>query len=352
MSASPPHPWFTSILLLASAACSSGPHSIPAAEPSIAKGAVNEPAPESDTSAPSHVEPASPEALARPRIAANSAKLAEAWLRALKDGDVEQLARLSHYPLELRDTGGEGNCEAKRSVTSARALPPAVACLTGDDLLRRAMREDREARVVPLLRTQWPHWAKPWWSEVGTDAAAFSLYIGRDDSAFEVVVVIAEASVIAVWKDGTDAVAEVALAKRWLDALRRRDANAIASTTAYPFELRETETRGPCGRLRRAQDPRSLSAALKCLMADDAVHGALEQSRDSAVRASVARDDVPNWAQAWWRADVHAGLWPVSVILATEACCEYDFTLLVGQSGVRALWKTGSIQAADEDFDR
>jgi hypothetical protein len=160
---------------------------------------------------------------------------------------------------------------------------------------------------------------------------------------------VAQDGVQAFWKDGTDAVEEVKIAKRWLNALRSRNFDVLAKLTQYPFELRDTAETGPCGTQRAATNAGSLRSAIDCLLSDDLVHGALEESRESTVRAALAKDDIAEWARRWWRRDVHAALWPVYVIAAKEGCCEFDFTLLVGKAGVQGFWKTGTVEAAEGD---
>lgn len=280
--------------------------------------------------------------------AASARDVAASWLKALAERDVERLGRLSRFPLQLRDTGSEGRCESERSAPSADALAGSVACLVNDDLLVQTLGQEPAPRVVALARERLPEWARSWAAGVGPDAEAFTAFVERPDAVFELVMFATSGGVEAFFKHGTDAVAQVAVAKRWLEALRVRDADALATHTRYPFELRDTETSGPCGKPRTVRDAAALRAALQCLMSDASLHGALEESRDSVVRASPSTDEVPEWVQPFLRMHTHAGLWPVTVILAKEACCEYDFTLLVDATGVHALFKTGASMMDDE----
>lgn len=57
-------------------------------------------------------------------------KLATEWVEAVRARDLDQLARLTAYPFELRDTGRDASC-GRRLVKGREGLPSAVDCCFG-----------------------------------------------------------------------------------------------------------------------------------------------------------------------------------------------------------------------------
>jgi hypothetical protein len=130
---------------------------------------------------------------------------------------------------------------------------------------------------------------------------------------------------------------EIALATKWLAALRRRDVSGLTRLTSYPFILRDTRSQGSCKDRRTAVDPDSVPATVKCLMSDEWLDRALKAN---PVPVLERLSDFPAWAKPW-RESVSGDLQSLYTT-ADAPGCEFDFVLLVAKEGVRALWKTGS----------
>jgi hypothetical protein len=269
-------------------------------------------------------------------------ELASAWLDALRRRDAPALTAHSRYPFELRDTRAEGNCDERRTAANAEQLPALSACLVHDDLLAQLLNDEPATPVEALPAGYTPGWANQWKPELTSDVTPFSAYLQRDDASVSLILLVANDGVRAVWKNGFDARPEVNLATRWLAALRQGNVTALIQLTSFPFELRDRDLHANCGK-RTARNASEMTRTLDCLLADEVFKAAILE--ESPVKAGLSRDFEPEMFQGWRHGD-QVDLWPALVLVGDEVGNEFDLTLLVGKSGVRALWKRGSFSPA------
>jgi len=221
-------------------------------------------------------------------------------------------------------------------------MSEAILPLLTDAVLGRTMKADRDGRVE--VRTGIPYWAERWRPALQPEMQVREAHFRADDAAFTFLLFVDESGVRAVWKNGFDASQEVDLATRWLDALRRRDLDALERLTSYPFELRDTEEEAHCGS-RRAAAPKDMPGILDCLLNDPILNEAMDRIR-SGIEAGRTQDYEPGVFKGWRRPE-HANLWPATLLIGTDAGNEYDLTFLVAKNGVRVLWKRGSFVSGD-----
>jgi hypothetical protein len=263
--------------------------------------------------------------------------LAAEWLAAFRRRDMPAIEARSRYPFELRDTGEEGHCPARARATDAAALSGAMACLLNDELLASLLRARPNATLQALPEGFVSTWAARWRSELRPGDKPVTLHVSRSDASFALILLVARDGVGGVWKTGTDATAEVALATEWVAALRRRDLPALTRATHYPFELRQSGPAPGCED-RTAFRAAELPAAIDCLLGDEVFGRALAQASHLALEAGPRRGDVPVAFDGWRPADA-AQLWPTSAHLEAAGDDGVDLAVWVGSDGVHAVWK-------------
>jgi hypothetical protein len=128
----------------------------------------------------------------------------------------------------------------------------------------------------------------------------------------------------------------VAVATRWLDALRDEDQNALASYTRYPFELHDDADK--CTAQATASSSEQLGGVLNCFWADPGLMDVLRKHDTSAVEPLLGVH-LAEWAQRW-----HVTPPPMMQIITgyfgrQDARVSVD--LLIDDGGVRAAWKSG-----------
>jgi hypothetical protein len=269
--------------------------------------------------------------------------IASRWLEALRSRNAKVLVAASVFPIEFRDTGGASRCEPHRSAADAVALAAAVECFTHDELLMGLMRKNPGPPPVetePEGRVAF--WARSWASEVPDGAQGISVFYDRTDAWISIILWVDSRGVRAVWKDGTDVRAEVALADRWRTALRERNVEALTRLASYPFELRDEGLNAHCKKRRTANAPSEMPAALACLLGDKVLNQALHDSPVSDLEPERREPRIPGAFPHWYRKKDHDGLWPIWTLTGTDEGFEFDLTWLVAKDGVRAFWKRGS----------
>jgi hypothetical protein len=262
---------------------------------------------------------------------------AERWLAAFRRGDLAALQAQSRYPFELRDTGEQGHCPGRRTASDAASLGATLACLLDDELLASLLRTHPETAPRALPEGFISSWAARWRGERRPDEKAVTVHVSRPDASFTFILLIAHDGVRSLWKTGTDATAEVALATRWLQALRQRDLPALERMTHYPFDVRQTAPTPIC-ESRTAPRASDLRRAIECLLADEAFSRALSQSAKAAVEAGPTRAYVPDVFEGWGPVD-RGELWPTLLHLETSDDLAIDLLLLVAKDGVQTAWK-------------
>lgn len=130
---------------------------------------------------------------------------------------------------------------------------------------------------------------------------------------------------------------EIALATKWLDALRRKDVAAMIEVTSYPFVLHDTQNQGTCKDRQLASRPNQVATTVKCLLTNDWPDRALERNPKAFFGVLSY---VPDWGKAW-SMEMSSDLLPLDA-LADAPGCEFNFVFLVAKNGVRAVWKAGS----------
>jgi hypothetical protein len=269
---------------------------------------------------------------------------AAAWLEALRARDEDTLNRSTTFPFQWLQTEGS-SCNAKQPATTVKEFSPIIGCLLADMKLRRALTEHDRAGVADLPIGHLQDWARPWRAQAPAGAVLVNAFIKRSDMRLDMDVWVNQGSVQALWTHVVDETAQVGLARSWLDALKRRDLQALAKVTSYPFEVRDSGREAPCGK-RDATKPAALEAAVQCLFGNSELIQALE-SRAPFVEAAGETASIPNWAERWWQAGKHQGLRKVSAGVTNPSSYSFDMVMMVGPDGVRAFWKLGSLESRD-----
>jgi hypothetical protein len=221
-------------------------------------------------------------------------ELGALWVEALRDKDVKALAARSVFPFEFRDSGLEGHCEAYRVVAAPGDLGAAVDCLMKDDLLGALLRSKPGPPPVETQPDGYVEpWAKAWRTSIPNGSRLFLSYYDRNDATLTLLLLIGKDGVHGVWKTGTDATKEVAIAEQWRAALRDGDVAALTRLASYPFELRDAGLNSHCRKGRTAKTPEQMPTVLSCFTTDKVLRQALHGSPDSTVEASRLKSDVP-----------------------------------------------------------
>lgn len=270
--------------------------------------------------------------------------IADRWLRALRDGDEAALTNATRYPFEWRSTG-ELDCPAKQPAATPEELSPIVSCLLDAAPLPRALTEHERAGIVELPVGRLQAWARPWRQDVRPGATLVNAFVQRIDLQLDMDLWVVDGAVQAFWMHAVDRASEVAVVKRWLEALKNRDARSLSEATSYPFEVRDAGREAKCGR-RTAAASGALQSAIKCMFENEELHHALTSNRPFI--ESTAEDyEVPDWAQRWFQPSRHSSLKTVSAGAHARPGFSFDMVVLVDSVGVRALWMYGSLESTD-----
>jgi hypothetical protein len=269
---------------------------------------------------------------------------ADRWLRALRDGDEAALRNATQYPFEWRSTETL-DCPAKQPAETAEEFSPIVSCLLTAAPLRRALPEHDQAGITELPVAHLQDWAQPWRQDARPGATLVNAFIKRSDLQLDMDLWVINGSVQAFWMHTLDGASEVAIVKRWLEALKNRDARALAEVTSYPFEVRDTGREAKCGR-RTAINAAALESATKCLFTNAELNHALTTNRPF-IESTNEDYEVPNWGERWLRGGRYAGLKRVSAGAYALQGFSFDMVVLVDTAGVRAFWMYGSLESTD-----
>jgi hypothetical protein len=269
---------------------------------------------------------------------------ADRWLRALRDGDEAAIRSSTRYPFEWRSTEPLG-CPAKQPAETAEELSSIVSCLFADSSIGRALPEHDLGGISELPVGRLQDWAQRWQKHVPAGAALVNAFVKRSDVQLDMDLWVVGGSVQAFWMHPIDGASEVALVKRWLEALKNRDARSLSEVTSYPFEVRDTGRETRCGK-RTAPSAATLESATRCLFENDELNHALTSNR--AFLESTSEDyELPDWAERWFQPRRHANLKKVSAGAHAQPGFSFDMVVLVDSRGVRALWMYGSLESSD-----
>jgi hypothetical protein len=278
--------------------------------------------------------------------AASPTELAAAWLDALGRRDISGLLAQTQYPFDLRDTGTTGRAgshEIHLRATSAEEMQAIIQSLATDDVLDRTMKAGFMRRIDEFEGDHISSWAARWEADIRPDVRPLNVFYHNNEAVFDLILLVGTSGVRALWKTGVDASSEVTAATQWLQALRDHDTPLLQRLTSYPFELRDSELEANC-RSRVASGPAELPSVLACLLDDALLNEALKSN--FRLFAGRAPDEVPRPFESWRRPE-HAGLWPATVGIRTDAGNAYELCFLVAKSGVRVLWKRGWFSPPD-----
>ena len=130
------------------------------------------------------------------------AKVATAWIDALRQRDVDALTRSTRFPFVLRDTGAGGKCK-NATAADATQLPAALACLLKDDLLNEDLKANPAPEADPVSKRTLPRWARKWSNDVRAGSVPVSVFIHGNGNAFDLVLVVAGDGVQGLFKHAT-----------------------------------------------------------------------------------------------------------------------------------------------------
>lgn len=132
--------------------------------------------------------------------------IATRWLDALRHQNREQLAQLTRYPFEVRDTGRDARCK-KKVANGSDTLAPAVSCLLDSELLHRALTDSTSSRILADAKppASLADWARPWWREKdhGGLQSVYTMVATTDGYEFDFQILVDHDGVRAVWKSGS-----------------------------------------------------------------------------------------------------------------------------------------------------
>lgn len=268
---------------------------------------------------------------------------AERWLRAVRDGDEAALNNATRYPFEWRSTD-KLDCPAKQPAETSEEFSPIVTCLFTAAALTRALAEHERAGIVELPIGRLQDWAQPWRQDV-RGATFVNAFLQRNDLQVDMDLWVVDGSVQAFWMHPVDGANEVDIVRRWLEALKSRDARALSEVTSYPFEVRDTGRESKCGK-KTAANSGALESATRCLFDNAELHHALTSNRPFLESPSEGYE-LPNWAERWFQPSRHSILKKVSAGAHAQPGFSFDMVVLVDKAGVRALWMYGSLESND-----
>jgi hypothetical protein len=125
--------------------------------------------------------------------------------------------------------------------------------------------------------------AQSWRQDAPPGATLVNAFIKRSD-LHDMDLWVVNGSVQAFWMHALDGASEVAIVKRWLEALKNRDVRSLAAVTSYRSRS-ATGREAKCGR-RTATHAAALESATKCLFTNAELNHALAHSPRHSGRAS------------------------------------------------------------------
>jgi hypothetical protein len=131
--------------------------------------------------------------------------IATEWIQALGNRDLEQLARVTGYPFEVRDIGRDAQC-GKRVAKDRDALGVAVECLFRSERLHQALLNSPASRLLADEPPKsLPDWSRPWWrqSEHAGLQNLFTVVATAEGDAFDFQILVSRDGVRALWKLGS-----------------------------------------------------------------------------------------------------------------------------------------------------
>lgn len=269
---------------------------------------------------------------------------ADRWLAALRSRNHEALVQGTRYPFEWRDSRGQ-SCAAKQPATSAEELAPVLGCLLADGALLQLLEQHDRAGIQGLPSNHLQDWAQQWRSHAPADATLVNAFVKRSEGQADIDVWLVGGAVRALWTHVEDGAAAVTIAERWLDALKRHDMEALIQATSFGFEVRDTGRGAQCGK-RIATTPEQLEAAVRCLLNNRELQGALD-AKKPIVESAGDGDPVPSWAERWWTSNTHSGSHQTFTTVTNPGGFSFDLILMTAPNGVRAVWKLGSQESRD-----
>jgi hypothetical protein len=266
------------------------------------------------------------------------------WLEALRVRNKGALSGSTQFPFEWLDASRQ-SCSAKQPAAGPEELSPILDCLLADPILQRALGEHDRAGIAELPSGHLQEWAQPLLERAPVGATLVNAFIKRSDIQLDMDLWVTRGAVQALWTKVVDGSSAINIARRWLDALQKRDLRALAEVTGYPFEVRDTGREAVCGK-RFVAKPEAFESAVKCLFRNEELIKALE-SGPPFVEAAGEDYSIPNWAEHWWQAAKHGGLSKISAGVTNPVSFSFDLILMVAPEGVRAFWKLGSLESRD-----
>jgi hypothetical protein len=269
---------------------------------------------------------------------------ADAWLAALRARTPAAVLASTQYPFEWLDSRGQ-NCTAKQPATSAAELAPVLDCLLADRALLQTLEQHDRAGIQQLPASKLQDWAQPWQSHAPADATLVNAFLKRSEGQADIDIWLVNGAVRALWTHVEDGTSAVHVAERWLDALKRRDIQALTQATSFTFEVRDTGRGAQCKK-RVATQAEQLAAAVQCLLNDTALQSGLS-AKKPIVEAAAEGESVPSWAERWWTSQLHSELHQTFTTITSPGGLSFDLILMTAPNGVRAVWKYGSREARD-----
>lgn len=121
-----------------------------------------------------------------------------AWMKALRDRDIESLVKTTRLPFTLRDTGESGACK-NRVATDVDKLKPALACLLKNDLLHEDLVGWPKFKAKLIDKKDMPSWTKKWIKEVPAGSSTYSVRIQGSGSMQSFILLVTGGGVREVW---------------------------------------------------------------------------------------------------------------------------------------------------------
>jgi hypothetical protein len=126
-------------------------------------------------------------------------KVAVKWADAFRRRDLDSLIKLTVFPFALRDTGTAGQCTSG-TAPDASKMKATISCMMSVDVVHDDLVSERTLEGHVLPRKSIPKWAKPWASDIPTDATPISVAVPGNGASHQFILLVATDGVQGVWK--------------------------------------------------------------------------------------------------------------------------------------------------------
>jgi hypothetical protein len=128
------------------------------------------------------------------------AKVALAWIDALRARDPGAVLAKTAVPFDFRDGSRKKRCGAGGAPTRAAAAT-VTRCLAKDESFHADLSATPEPRLVPVDAGTLPPWAQGWGKALGPGVHAISTFVHGETEARELVLLVGDDGVHGLWQN-------------------------------------------------------------------------------------------------------------------------------------------------------